>query len=468
MALSKYAPGSYKEILSISTPLMFSYFFGLMLFFVDRSFLAHYSQADFNAGVSGGILFWTFIDGAILLATMAEVFVAQFNGAKQTDKLASPIWQMIWFSLATALFYIPVGMWGSSYIYSTFYPPSADAHLAQVYFQWLMLFGPMFPMAAALTAFYLGRGKTKVMIWLGLLTNIVNFVLDWVLIFGVEGIFKGRGAEGAAIATGLSQVFQVAFLAFLFFRKEEREQFGTHKATFDFSLMKQTLRIGVTPAFAITLDLFGFSIYYILMRQVSIDYMTIAGIFQTLLILFSFYGESLMKGLTAVIGNMIGAKDWKKIPQSLFKSCHLYLVFCALAFVPLVLFSDTIANLFLSGKSWASDVESSLDSNMTLADIKDTISISMKYLWFYLVFKGISWQISGALVAAGDTLFLALISPLCTWGAFLAPIYIFVIVPKGSIETAMLINVIYGICICTAYALRFYTGKWKEKRLIDF
>ena len=46
-----------------------------------------------------------FIYGGIGIASIAEVFVGQFNGAKEYLKVASLVWQMIWFSLATSVIF---------------------------------------------------------------------------------------------------------------------------------------------------------------------------------------------------------------------------------------------------------------------------------------------------------------------------------------------------------------------------
>src|ERR1700733_6336679 len=117
MNLTKYAPGSLRELWSIAFPLMLSSFSFLAMIFVDRLFLARYSPEAMSAAVTSGTAAWSFIGSGIILAAMSEVFVAQYNGAGIKKRLGEPVWQMIWFSLATFLLYVPIGLYVGNWVF---------------------------------------------------------------------------------------------------------------------------------------------------------------------------------------------------------------------------------------------------------------------------------------------------------------------------------------------------------------
>ena len=108
MALTKYKEGSIKELASIAFPLMMTSFSVMLMLFVDRLMLANYSLDAHNAAVKAATLGWAFLFGASSLAAIAEVFVAQYNGAGEKKRLGEPVWQMIWFSLATSVCFVPL------------------------------------------------------------------------------------------------------------------------------------------------------------------------------------------------------------------------------------------------------------------------------------------------------------------------------------------------------------------------
>ena len=98
MSLTKYEEGSFRELLSMAMPLMLCSFSMMLMLFVDRLLLAHYSTAALNSAVSASTLGWAMLFGWVVLANITEVFVAQYHGAKQLNKMGEPVWQMLWMS----------------------------------------------------------------------------------------------------------------------------------------------------------------------------------------------------------------------------------------------------------------------------------------------------------------------------------------------------------------------------------
>ena len=91
--MTELKTGSVAELWKVSYPMMVSFFSMMLMVFVDRIFLSWYSTEAFNAATTAGTLAWGFILGLITLASMSEVFVAQYNGAGKFSKIGSPVWQ---------------------------------------------------------------------------------------------------------------------------------------------------------------------------------------------------------------------------------------------------------------------------------------------------------------------------------------------------------------------------------------
>src|SRR5262245_51493661 len=180
--LTKFPQGSMRELWTISLPLMISLLSGSLMLFLDRLLLAQASidchNACTNAGVFAAAVQFPFLS----TASIAEVFVGQYNGAGQKYKLGEPVWQMIWLSLFTSVIFIPLGLFGGQLFFTI---PSLS-ELEQLYFGWIMLFAPFFCLASALTTFYIGQGHVKFVTVVVILANVVNVGLDLLLIFGVS------------------------------------------------------------------------------------------------------------------------------------------------------------------------------------------------------------------------------------------------------------------------------------------
>ncbi len=455
-SLTKHPQASLRELWSISLPLMISSLASLFMIFTDRIFLSHYSSQALNASVNAGTMAWAFMAGISMVTAMSEVFVAQYNGAKKWEKLGVPVWQMIWFALSSFLFFIPMGVWGSGAIFQN----NLHQGLETIYFQWLMFFGPSVALMTAFAGFFIGRGKTRILIWLALVANLINIVLDWILIFGIPGLVPEMGIEGAAIATCTGYVFQAAILGYLFLKRENRERFGTSLWQFDWEEMKKCFKIGIPQGVFCCLEILGWTVFYWMMTSISQHHITVSSICQSFLILFSFFYDGLSRGATAVVGNLIGARKHELVAKVLKAGFCLLFFFSLLTALFLVINPEDTSRLLFSHSLHHS-------GEAVGSAMEEALSTCLIYSFIYLLFEGCRWLLSGILVAAGDTLFLLIAGSVSVWVFLLLPLYFFVVRSEQSVEWAWGMTAAYSLFLLVVYWVRFKQGAWKKIDLIE-
>ena len=172
----------------------------------------------------------------------------------------------------------------------------------------MMMFGPSYALFTALCGFFIGQGKIALITTIAIAANIVNASLDYLLIFGVEGLIAPMGVKGAAIATSGSSIFEGLVLFLIFLRKDNREKYGTGTYAFCSTLFWQCFRIGFPGAVFVTIEILGWAAYYAMMDYVSERHITIVGIAQSIVLLLFFFAEGVNKASSAIAGNLIGAK----------------------------------------------------------------------------------------------------------------------------------------------------------------
>lgn len=446
--LTPHPEGSIRELWAISLPLMISTLATLFMIFTDRIFLAHYSVDALNASVNAGTLAWGLMAGVGMVAAMSEVFVAQYNGAGFFKKLGVPVWQMVWFAALSALFFVPMAIWGGGAIFGG----DLYANLEIQYFRLLMLFAPSYSLMMAFSGFFIGRGKTKMLIWLAIIANFINIFLDWALIFGV-GPIPEMGIQGAAIATCLGYLFEAIVLGYFFLGKENREKFGANQWKIHWPEMKKCCRIGFPQGIFYALEIFGWAVFYWMMTDLGETHITISSICQSFAILLSFFYDGLSRGAAAVAGNLMGAKRFHLVPKVL-KSGFILLCLFSLVTASILMIApiDTVHFLFSQGADPLT---------------QDALKTCMIFAFTYVFFDGVRWLFSGLLSAAGDTLFLLITGSLSVWLFLLAPIYFFVVQQNLSVEYAWGLTVIYAALFFGIYALRFAQGAWKKIDLLS-
>jgi MATE family multidrug resistance protein len=321
----------------------------------------------------------------------------------------------------------------------------------------MMFFGPSYALLTSFAGFFIGRGKTGIMILLAIAANVLNVLLDWMLIFGIKGWIPELGIQGAAIATCTGYALEASMLAYLFLRKKNREQFGTGNWKPDWIQMKRVCRAGIPQGIFSCLEVLGWSIFYWMMTSMSEKHITISSICQSFTILLSFFYDGLSRGAAAVAGNLIGAAKEHLIGK-MFKAgiCLLGIFSLIIALFLVVDSQDTVRILFFDN-----------NSSITLdAGMQSAVKTCMVCAFVYLFFEGIRWLLSGILVASGDTWFLLVAGSFSVWLFLLLPLYFIVVRMNLPVEFAWVLTVLYSALVVSIYWIRFKQRNWKESNLI--
>jgi MATE family multidrug resistance protein len=451
MSLTRYPEGSMRELCYLALPLMLSSLSVTTMVFIDRLLLAHYSTAALNAVANAMTLGWAYLFGWMVLTSIAEVFVAQYNGAKLYHKLGEPVWQMIWLSLASFFFFTPLALEVGNWFF-----PASHQQLERDYLKWMFWFGPTLPLYGALCGFFIGQGKTSLVTCVAIGANLINAGLDYLLIFGKEGWLDPLGVEGAAIATSGSAIFQIVILGAVFLKPSNRRQYGTGEYALRLKPLWQCVRVGLPSAIFVAIELLGWSIFYQMMSQLSDHHITVASISQSLIILCYFFAEAISKATSAIAGNLIGAQRPFQISKVISSGLRLHLLFFGFLVFLFYGCADFVIAYLLP--------HASPEQLMTL---KDSLQFCLFATCFYLLFEGFRLVFAGVLTAAGDTLFLLLGGSLSVWLLLIGPVYYWVLLGQRSIEMAFVICVFYSLSAGLCYFWRFWSGRWKNLALVS-
>lgn len=436
--LTQYPSASMMEVLTISLPIMISALSSLLMNFFDRVILAQYSTDAMNAGITAGMSANIFLLGFLGVSLIAEVFVGKKNGAGFYKEAARPAWQMIWFSVASILFFFPVAF----FAYSYFVPIDKFDGMAIPYFKILMLFGPLFPLVGALTAFFIGIGKTKIVSIAAIVGNLVNIGADTILVFGFDNIISSSGIAGAAVGTGIAQIVQAAILLFVFFKPNYRQKYCTDNYVFDKKIFFECIKVGAPSSLGHMIEIAAWSIVLRLMANAGDIYITLLAFGQSMHVLFAFATEGLQKGVTSIAANMIGSASTINLNKLIKSAINLLLIIMLFLLVPLALYPDPIIKIFL------------LDEYGSQKEIYDLARLTGILVWIYLLADGLVWIFAGVLTAFSDTKFVMLINALSAWSFALIPIFIFITKLQYPPQLAWILIDFYAIMNALFFYLR--------------
>jgi len=444
--LTKHKEGGIRELWTIAYPMILAFLSGNIMMFADRLFLANYSMAAMNAAAAAGMVVVVFQFGAATVTSIAEVFVGQFNGARDYRRVAAPVWQMLWFSLILVVLFIGMAQYAGPYLLPQYH--YADQGLP--YYQWMLYFGAAMPAIAALSSFFIGIGKTRCVMTLTIIGNLINIALDPMLIFGVSGWIAPMGAKGAAIATGLSQVVQVVCFGILFLRQKYREKYGTDIWRFEFSLFSQCLKVGVPNAIGHMIEWTAWAITLRMMAETGEHYLTVATVGQSMYMLVAFGFEGVQKAVTTLSANRIGASKHDGVWSVWRSAIKLLFIFAVPFGLLLLVYPDPIIAEFLSTEAPPSDI----------ALLTPMLRITAAGVFGYYLLDGFTWICVGALTAAKDTWFIMWINALTAWLCGVMPIFLFMVYLKWSPAWYFIFSCFYGACNAAIFYRRLCTKPW--------
>lgn len=444
--LSKYASGSIKEVLTISVPLMIAIFSFNFMLFMDRVILARYSIESMSAAGVLTLMVILFQFLIINIASIAEVIIGRHYGAKEFSDIGRPVWQMIWFSLAISIPFHFIGQYG----YSFFVPEQYGAEGIK-YFRILMSFSFLSPIVVALSAFFIARGKTKVVTFTAIFANGVNMILAYLFVFGVDGLFEAGGLVGSAYAVIIATAIQAMILFFFFATPYNIKHFKVLKFSFDYQVMKECIRIGLPNAIGHFIEIACWAMINRYLSKLSIEHITIGSIAINFLIACSFITEGLQKGVIAIASNAIGSKNLYIINKTIVSSLKIVFVCAAIIALPLLVFPELTISTFFT----------TLQNDRVLK----YAALALIGSWLFFVFDGITWIFAAVLTSGGDTKFIMFISACNSW--FFAGLPLLLFVDKSTPEYIpwIMILPVYSFINMCCCILRYKYGKWRQKLL---
>lgn len=451
---SRHPAGSLAELLAVALPLIASSGSQCLMNVTDRMFLTWYSQDSLAAVLPAGMLHWSLISLAFGLCQYANTFVAQYEGAKQRDRVAASVWQAAYIAIIAGLVLSSGGFISQPMFDWIGHDPDVAAQETE-YFR-VLAFGSVAPiLATAMSTFFSGRGRTAVVMWVNLLGAMTNVVFDYLMIFGV-GPFPELGIRGAAIATVLGSTATVVAYAVLIFGPQARASYGTWaNRGWDADLIRRFLKYGLPAGLHMFVDVAGFAIFMLLIGKLGKTELAATNL--------AFNLNSLafipMLGLGIAISTLVGHRIGEKRPELAIKTTwnafalsSLYMLFFAAIYV---LIPDLIVKPYLS------------HAKEDVSGLQEQIALLLRFVALYSFFDAMAIVFGSAVRGAGDTRFALLFSFASCWLLMVGPTWWLWHFKGGSLLGSWWACSVYVLVLGLGFLARFQAGHWKTMSVIE-
>lgn len=447
---SRHARGGSAEMLAVALPMVVSLSCDTVMTFTDRWFLSRVDVNLMNAAFAGGVsafVVQTFFIGLIGYTT---ALVAQEYGAGHPERCRRAGVQALWVALLAwplLLLCIPLAHW----LFPRLGLPAEQVPPLLVFFD-LLVGGSVLGLArGALSGYFSGLGRTRVVMVASLAAMVSNVGLSWVLIFGRFGL-PALGIVGAAIGTLCASGIALGILLAAWFRlpgprvKERRDAWRI-----DPGLMGELLRKGTPSGAEFILNMSAFQCMILLFQRQGADSATAATIvFNWDMVSFvPLVGIEI--GTTSLVGRYIGARQFAAVRRALGSGMRLGWTFSAVVLAAFLLFPGVLVNVFRP------------ETSSALFEGARGLSVNMvRIASVYIGVEAVLLVYAGALRGSGDTFWVMGAMVAMHWTLVAAQWVTLEVLHLGSLA-AWGVLVVSFLFFPLVLGLRWRRGLWRTR-----
>lgn len=419
-----------------------------MVQLVDTALVGHLGE-DALAGVRlGGQILWISMSGLVAVGVGATAVIARAVGAGRAGDAGKTLNTALALALVWGIL-IGLGMWflGSWSLGMMGAEPGAK-HDGAVYLEGLAVGMPFWSVMFAGSAALQGAGDTRTPMVVGVIVNICNAFLAYVMINGVgpsprmDVLGSGAGFAGAAMIGAFLIIVAMSL------RPGVIRWSPVTALHFDRTEAGRILNVGVPAGVEQGQFMFAFMIYTRIIASLGTTALAAHGVTLAIQSLTFNVGFAISVATSAIVGQSLGAGRPDLAQRSTYLAMWYSMLFMAVLGVSLMLFGEPITDLFIAGE-----------------DAAEVVDIGGQLLFifaFAMPALGSSLSISGALRGAGDTRSVLLIMTGSTWIIRLVPAYLLA-VPLGlGVPGAWMAAILDINTRSLLMYLRFRQGKWKH------
>lgn len=334
--MNKLTKQYFIDLLILSFPLFIGNLGHTLIGATDVFVVAKYSiDALASISIANSILFTIFILGIGILCAIS-ILLSNMRGAGNRTK--KYLYSTLIFSAITAIFFSGICYASKFFIPSMNFEehlvPYIEQYIAIVSFSMLGMF-----LFEGIKQFLQSYEIVNFPNSLLLFSVILNFIFDWVFVFGF-GPISSMGVQGAAIATTLVRTLMGIIMLVYVFR------FIDFKSKVDFDYMKQIIKVGMPIGIALLLEFLAFNIITILVGRESGLLAAVHSILVTISSATFMFPLSIATATSVKVAYYYGAKKCDEIRNYILASTTMCLAIMILISVILVIFPSAIIKLF--------------------------------------------------------------------------------------------------------------------------
>jgi MATE family multidrug resistance protein len=302
----------YKKILRVALPAIAGLSTQMVVSLVDTAMVGRIDDATYALAAMGiGVLAtWALISFFSSLATGIHVVVARKYGEGDYISCGITLNNSLLIALMIGGIVAMVGIFFAYPIAHLFAADETVGNYASEYLYYRFMGIPFFLISVCFRGFFFGINKTKIFMFSGTITNLLNIIFNYTLIYGHFG-FPKMGLAGAGLGSTLATLFDGLFYTTIIMLPSYRKRFQNLKhLVLNKNIISGILKISLPVSFQNVFILIGFLSFVSITGLIgTLEQASTQAIISTLFISFlPCFGFGI--AVQTLVGNNLGAKKF--------------------------------------------------------------------------------------------------------------------------------------------------------------
>lgn len=336
-------------VLSMSLPMVISMAVNSLYNIVDSFFVAKISE-DAMTALSLVFPIQNLVNAVTIgFAIGINAVIAYFLGAKQEHKANEAATQGIVCNLLHGILLTVGCIAGMPLFLRMFSENQTVLDMGLRYARIVLLFSVVISMAVSFEKIFQSVGKMKVSMFSMMVGCVSNILLDPVLIFGL-GPAPRLGIEGAAIATGLGQIFSLAVYLLIYMFRPMGVRIQLRGFAMNKGLLLRLYSIGIPAALNMALPSVLISALNGILAAYGQVYVLVLGVYYKLQTFLYLSANGIIQGIRPLVGYNYGAGEYRRVRCIYTTSLTLIAAIMAVGTVLCLLFPQSLMGLFTNNR----------------------------------------------------------------------------------------------------------------------
>jgi len=438
----------YKKILQVALPAIAGLSTQMVVSLVDTAMVGRIDDATYALAAMGiGVLAtWALISFFSSLATGIHVVVARKYGEEDYISCGVTLNNSLLIAVIIGTIVAMVGVFFSYPIAHLFATDETVGNYASEYLYYRFMGIPFFLISVSFRGFFFGISKTKIFMFSGVITNLLNIIFNYIFIYGEFG-FPKMGLAGAGLGSTLATMFDGLFYIVIIMLPSYRKRFQNLKhLSLNKNIISAILKISLPVSFQNIFILIGFLSFVSITGIIgTLEQAATQAIISTLFISFlPCFGFGI--AVQTLVGNNLGAKKFLLAKIYGFETAKVATIYTIILGFIFIIIPQYVLLIITNDQT-----------------IIDTAIPSLRVAGFAQIFYGVGVVLANGLQAAGRSFYVMKSEVITNLVIFVPLAYFLGVYLELGLTWAWMALPVYIILYSLVIYLKFNSVDWHTK-----